>query len=59
MTATIEVKAPPPLTPPLEGEGELVEADAPFRGDFSRGSFPSPSRGEVRGGGLHSKAGKP
>jgi hypothetical protein len=32
---------PPPLTPPLKGEGDLA-----------CGSFPSPLRGGVRGGGM-------
>jgi hypothetical protein len=34
------VLIPPPLTPPLKGEGDLA-----------CGSFPSPLRGGVRGGG--------
>jgi hypothetical protein len=33
--------APPPLTPPHKGEGNLA-----------RGSFPSPLWGGVRGGGI-------
>ena len=45
-------KSPPPLTPPLKGEGDLAGGSSPFSNGAS-GSSPSPLRGGIKGGGVH------